>query len=302
MYLYLGEWNPRLWGIAEVHNPVYLTASVLNLGGALITSFYGSSCASYGKGALNTPVITRLFRIQPRVVIKIGDWWTLLGSVSNTRPPSPRQCCARTPFARTVGLDTDTAELTVRTLSSHLVTLERIRLSLANYLRAPYVRVEPYLLLLPRLRTPAAAAAAALTLRPRDPTVDLPRRLLRRLLPGPPAAPQTPPSPLQTTPSTPPLPPHRLISTPRLSRYPLRHRHHPCYRYLKSPSKPPAVTPLPPPLPPAQPGRPALPLKEGPGFAEGEREYTRSGHQSLMGERISQALPPGGETRAGRRS
>eukprot|EP00976_Prorocentrum_cordatum_P098475 1191410-Prorocentrum_minimum.AAC.6 len=22
-----GEWNPRLWGIAEVHDPVYLTAS-----------------------------------------------------------------------------------------------------------------------------------------------------------------------------------------------------------------------------------------------------------------------------------
>eukprot|EP00959_Pyramimonas_sp_CCMP1952_P373692 7826085-Pyramimonas_sp.AAC.1 len=26
MYLYLGEWNSRLWGIAEVHYPVYLTA------------------------------------------------------------------------------------------------------------------------------------------------------------------------------------------------------------------------------------------------------------------------------------
>eukprot|EP00976_Prorocentrum_cordatum_P066435 1178314-Prorocentrum_minimum.AAC.4 len=29
MYLYLGEWNPRLWGIAEVHDPVYSTASGL---------------------------------------------------------------------------------------------------------------------------------------------------------------------------------------------------------------------------------------------------------------------------------
>eukprot|EP00959_Pyramimonas_sp_CCMP1952_P011558 242561-Pyramimonas_sp.AAC.1 len=26
MHLYLGEWNPRLWGIAEVHDPVHLTA------------------------------------------------------------------------------------------------------------------------------------------------------------------------------------------------------------------------------------------------------------------------------------
>eukprot|EP00976_Prorocentrum_cordatum_P113189 1195664-Prorocentrum_minimum.AAC.5 len=38
MYLYLGEWNPRLWGIAEVHDPVYLTAPLLKLTGALITS------------------------------------------------------------------------------------------------------------------------------------------------------------------------------------------------------------------------------------------------------------------------
>eukprot|EP00976_Prorocentrum_cordatum_P063989 1177301-Prorocentrum_minimum.AAC.2 len=38
MYLYLGEWNPRLWGIAEVHDPVYLTASVLKLGAALTTT------------------------------------------------------------------------------------------------------------------------------------------------------------------------------------------------------------------------------------------------------------------------
>eukprot|EP00959_Pyramimonas_sp_CCMP1952_P304818 6379669-Pyramimonas_sp.AAC.1 len=35
--LYLGEWNPRLWGIAEVHNPVYLTTRLLELEGALNT-------------------------------------------------------------------------------------------------------------------------------------------------------------------------------------------------------------------------------------------------------------------------
>eukprot|EP00976_Prorocentrum_cordatum_P071684 1180426-Prorocentrum_minimum.AAC.1 len=30
MHVYPGEWNPRLWGIAEAHDPVYLTAA--NLG------------------------------------------------------------------------------------------------------------------------------------------------------------------------------------------------------------------------------------------------------------------------------
>eukprot|EP00959_Pyramimonas_sp_CCMP1952_P182781 3822457-Pyramimonas_sp.AAC.1 len=33
MYLYLGECNPRLWGIAEVHDPLYLTARLLKSNG-----------------------------------------------------------------------------------------------------------------------------------------------------------------------------------------------------------------------------------------------------------------------------
>eukprot|EP00959_Pyramimonas_sp_CCMP1952_P450463 9432160-Pyramimonas_sp.AAC.1 len=40
-------------------------------------------------------------------------------------------------------LDTDTAEVTVKTLLSHLVTREFN--SLTNSLRTPYVRVEPYI-------------------------------------------------------------------------------------------------------------------------------------------------------------
>eukprot|EP00959_Pyramimonas_sp_CCMP1952_P305489 6392616-Pyramimonas_sp.AAC.1 len=35
VYQYLGEWNPRVWGIAEVHDPMYQTASHLKWKGAL---------------------------------------------------------------------------------------------------------------------------------------------------------------------------------------------------------------------------------------------------------------------------
>eukprot|EP00959_Pyramimonas_sp_CCMP1952_P176408 3686432-Pyramimonas_sp.AAC.1 len=39
MYLYLGEWNPRVWDMSEVQevscNPMYPTSSHLKLGGAL---------------------------------------------------------------------------------------------------------------------------------------------------------------------------------------------------------------------------------------------------------------------------
>eukprot|EP00976_Prorocentrum_cordatum_P063720 1177194-Prorocentrum_minimum.AAC.11 len=35
MYLLLGEWNPRPWGIAEVHDPVNSTASQLLYGGVV---------------------------------------------------------------------------------------------------------------------------------------------------------------------------------------------------------------------------------------------------------------------------
>eukprot|EP00976_Prorocentrum_cordatum_P103894 1193653-Prorocentrum_minimum.AAC.1 len=44
-----------------------------------------------------------------------------------------------------LAFDTDTVKLTVTTLSSHLITREFN--SPTNYLRTPYVRVEPYLCL-----------------------------------------------------------------------------------------------------------------------------------------------------------
>eukprot|EP00976_Prorocentrum_cordatum_P064620 1177561-Prorocentrum_minimum.AAC.1 len=43
----------------------------------------------------------------------------------------------------TLGLDTDTVKLTVKTLSSHLITQEFN--SPINFSRTPYVCVEPYL-------------------------------------------------------------------------------------------------------------------------------------------------------------
>ena len=42
-----------------------------------------------------------------------------------------------------VGLDTDTVELTVMTLASHLITLERIQFSRQFFTGAMYVRAEP---------------------------------------------------------------------------------------------------------------------------------------------------------------
>eukprot|EP00976_Prorocentrum_cordatum_P095615 1190248-Prorocentrum_minimum.AAC.3 len=35
LYLYLVEWNPRVWDMYEVYNPMYPTSSHLELGGAL---------------------------------------------------------------------------------------------------------------------------------------------------------------------------------------------------------------------------------------------------------------------------
>eukprot|EP00976_Prorocentrum_cordatum_P092305 1188877-Prorocentrum_minimum.AAC.3 len=49
--------GPLMWDMSEVYEAlhrIYPTSYHLKLKGAL-TSFYGSSCANNGKGALNTP-------------------------------------------------------------------------------------------------------------------------------------------------------------------------------------------------------------------------------------------------------